>query len=110
MLVIGNVVNDEGLDRPEEQPGVVADTPRLRLALAHAAAQLGEDEFGAGHVVAAQHAALELRDQQSTRTGLQSPEKFPQSLNRRLTHRGHAGTTPQYDDAVDDTPAALRLR
>ncbi len=95
MLVIGNVIDQERLERIEEQPRMIPDASRLRVALAHAAPQFGEDELGAGHVLAAQHAAFELCDQQSACTGIQVPKKFPQAFDRRLTHPGHAGTTPQ---------------
>ena len=95
MLVVGDVVDQERFERLKEQPGVIADALRFRLAVAEAAPQFSEDEFGAGQVVAAQHGAFELRDQQSPRTGLQFPEKIPQPLDRRLTYPGHTGTTPQ---------------
>ena len=43
----------------------------------------------AGNFVAAQHRALELRDQQSTRSGRQLPEILPQSIDGQGA-RGHA--------------------
>ena len=52
--MIGNVVDNERLDRIEEQPRMIADALRLRAVLMHAAPQFGQDKLGAGHVLAAQ--------------------------------------------------------
>ena len=48
MLVIGTVVDQERLDRLEEQPRRIAEALRLGCAVAQAAPQLGQDQFGAG--------------------------------------------------------------
>ena len=92
MLVIGRVVHQERFERLEEQPGVVADPLRVRRGIAQRAAQLGENELGAIEPVAAQHAAFELRDQQSPCARLELAQELTQTLDDRLTEAGHSGT------------------
>ena len=100
MLVIGDVIDDERLDRIEEQPRMVADPLRRRAALVHAAPQFGEDELGTGHVLAAQHGSFELCDQQSACAGRQLPEKLsPADPFRPCRHH-----TPDCDRFPDTTP------
>ena len=64
MIVIAMVVDQKRFKRFEEQPGRSADA-RCALALfAHDAAQFLKDEIDSGNILAAQHAAFELADQQ----------------------------------------------
>ena len=60
-LVIGGIVDEERLDRREEQPGGVADA-RHRLACdANGAAQFLQDEVAAGRLFAAQARRVRAR-------------------------------------------------
>ena len=57
--------------------------------VAHRGAHLLQQHVAAGDFFAAQHRALELRHEQSTRSGRQLPEILPQPLDG-LGARGHA--------------------
>ena len=80
-LVVGRRVDQKRLERREEQPRRVADARHLLGLGADGAPQFGEHEVAAGHVVAAQQAALELRDQHRPRLRLEVPEIFPQPFD-----------------------------
>ena len=51
MLVIGTVVDQERLDRLEEQSSGIAEARGSGLAVAQAAPQLGQNQFGPGRAV-----------------------------------------------------------
>ncbi len=80
-LMVGGRVDQEWLERHEEQARRVADAwHALRLGT-DGAPQLVEHQFAAGHVVAAQLGAFELCDQHSACFRLEVPEIFPQPFD-----------------------------
>ncbi len=93
MLVIGAIVDQERLDRLEEQPRRIAEARGLGLAFAQASPQLGQNHFGPGRARAVQQPALELGNQQRPRSGLQLPEIGSQLFGGSFGLAGHSGTT-----------------
>jgi hypothetical protein len=76
MLDARGVVEQERLDRAEEEPGGIVDARRLLSGLARCASDLLKNEIAAGNLIAAQQGAFELRDEQSARRRRKLPEKF----------------------------------
>ncbi len=111
MLVRSRIVDQERLDRPEEQAGGIADARRGHARLAHRPAHLLQHEIAARDFVAAQQCAFELRDQQSARSRRKLPEILPQSLDG-LPTLGHPRTPGQIrmPPRRSDTAASLRTR
>ena len=52
----------------------------LLAGIAHGGAHFLQQHVAAGNLVAAQHGALELRDEQSARPGRKLAEKLPQPI------------------------------
>ena len=80
-LVVGGSVDQERLERHEEQARRVADARHALRLGADGAPQLVEHQFAAGHIVAAQLGALELCNQHRPRFRLEVPEIFPQPFD-----------------------------
>ena len=80
-LVVGGRVDQERLERHEEQARRVADARHALRLDADGAPQFLQHQFAAGHVVAAQLGALELCDQQRPRFRLEVAEIFPQPVD-----------------------------
>ena len=80
-LVVGGSVDQERLERHEEQARRVADARHALRLDANGTPQLLQHQLAAGHVVAAQLGALELCDQQCPRFRLEIPEIFPQPFD-----------------------------
>ena len=94
MLALGRIVDQERLDRREEQALRIAETRQLAAGVAGVAAQLLEDQLGAGRLVAAQQRALELGRQQGSRLRRQLAQILTQFL---VGHRfGHALTRNRF--------------
>ena len=67
MIVIATIVDQQRLERLEEQAGGIADVRGALALFAHGMAQLPQNQIGAGGLLATQYAAFELADQQRTR-------------------------------------------
>jgi hypothetical protein len=89
MLVIGAVVDQERLERAEEQPCRVVKAGGFGLAFAEAAPQLCQHHLRSRRAGARQQPALELADQQRPRPGLQIPQIGSQLFCRRGVLAGH---------------------
>jgi len=79
--VVGRSVDQERLERLEEQARRIADARRLLRLGPDRAPQLLQHQLATGHVVAAQLGALELRDQHGAGFQLKTPEIFPQPFD-----------------------------
>ena len=93
MLVVGCIVNQERLDRLEEQPRRVGEPQRLAVAVPEAAPQLGQDHLGPGRIVAAQRGLFEFGNELRSRAGLHVPEQAAKLIDAWLALDGHSGTT-----------------
>ena len=76
VLVGRGPIDQERLERTEEQPLGIADAGRTLARLAHRAANLLQNEIPARNLGATQQCALELRDQQSARLRRKLPKKL----------------------------------
>ena len=94
MLVLGAIVDQERLDRLEEQPCRIVEAPRSwswpSRRLRRNSARTISAPAGAD---ALQQAALKLSDQQCPSPGFQLPEKGSQLVGSRIALAGHCGTT-----------------
>ncbi len=88
-LVVGGSVDQERLERHEEQARRVADARHALRLGADGAPQFLQHQLAAGHVVAAQLGALELCDQHCPRFRLEIPEIFPQPFDGLPVARHH---------------------
>ncbi len=70
-LVIGGIVDEEWLNRRKEHAGGGAHADFGRRLDPNGAAQLLQDEFVAGRLIAVRRGALELGDEHGARLGLQ---------------------------------------
>jgi hypothetical protein len=64
MIVVAAVVDHEGFERLEEKPRRGTDARRAFALIARDPPQFLENEIDSGNILAAQHTALELTDQQ----------------------------------------------
>ena len=88
------IVDQDRFEWLEEQAGERAGTLGAGV-VAGVAAQFLQHQFGARHVLAAQHAALELRHQQRARLGAEIPEILPQTLDESpVGHTHHSPLVP----------------
>ena len=87
MLVVGDIIDHERLERLEEQPRRTADARAAVALLAQNLAQFLQHQRGAQHrayaggLVAAQQAALELADQDRSRRRRKFAQVLPQPLD-----------------------------
>jgi len=81
VLVVGRVIDQKRFEGLEKQARGIADARRALAELAHGAAQLGQHQFRAGHVVAAQQSALEFGDQQRAGGRRKRQQIFPQPFD-----------------------------
>src|SRR5690242_17862969 len=87
MMMIATIIDDERLERLEQQLRGILDADRAIPLLTHDATQLLEHKVGAGSVFAAQDAAFKLADQQRTRSWRKFAQKSPQPLDGRFAAR-----------------------
>ena len=81
LLFRRRLIDQERLDRGEEQPLRTADTKGMLAGVAHGAAHLPQHEIAARNLLATQQRAFELCDQQSASRRRKLPEIFPQTLD-----------------------------
>ena len=80
--MVGPIVNEERLERREEQAGGVTDAQDGLSGGADGAAQFLQHKFVAGGFIATQHAALELGHEHRPRLGLERAQIVPQPFDR----------------------------
>jgi hypothetical protein len=105
-LVVGPLVDEEGLERREEQPRGVADAGHGLPGGADSPAQFLQHEFVASGFVTTEHAALQLGHQHCARLGLEREQIVPQPFDG-LAVAGHCHTSP---DGAGIPLGAGRLR
>jgi hypothetical protein len=98
MLVLGGIVDQEGIERTEEQARRRTYARRALADLAQRPAQFVEHELGTGIVVAAQESALKLRNEERACLGFEFEQIFPQPFDGQpLTE--HPGSAWLVSDA-----------
>jgi hypothetical protein len=101
------IVNEERLERREEQAGGVTDARDGLSGGADSAAQFLQHKFVAGGFVATQHAALELSHEHRPRLRLERAQIVPQAFDR-LAVAGHCHTTSPGRRRVPSSRRAIK--
>ena len=105
--MVGTIVDQERLERLEEQAGGIADARDALALLAHDVAQFLQNEIVAGDIVAAQQRAFEFADQQRTRRRRELAQVLPQPFDR--VGARHRRLYPPFKSRGLITRRALRI-